>query len=73
MAEESVPLGPHGVPGGALPRGLSSSKLEEHEASQEQYGENLNVQGQANNPFLQQDQQAEDYSYTADGRYDAHL
>jgi len=65
FAEQSAHLAPHGVPGGAMPRGLSSAKLEEQDtsaAAPEQYGENLNVAGGgANNPFLQ------NASYAADG------
>ena len=48
FAEQSAHLAPHGVPGGAMPRGLSSAKLEEQDtsaAAPEQYGENLNVAG----------------------------
>ena len=48
LAEESAHLAPHGVPGGAMPRALSSSKLEEQDtsaATSEQYGENLNLPG----------------------------
>ena len=48
MAEESAHLAPHGVPGGAMPRGLSSAKLEEQDTSNavpEQYGDNLNLPG----------------------------
>lgn len=69
LAEESAHLAPHGVPGGAMPRALSSSKLEEQNAApQEQYGDNLNLpagSGGANNPFMQD---GGNYSYTADGR-----
>ena len=48
LAEEGAHLAPHGVPGGAMPRGLSSSNLEEQDtsaAAPEQYGENLNLPG----------------------------
>ena len=48
FAEQSAHLAPHGVPGGAMPRGLSSAKLEEQDtsaAAPEQYGDNLNVAG----------------------------
>ena len=51
-----------------MPRALSNTRLEDQVPQAEQYGENLNVPGGgANNPFLQQEQ-TENYSYTADGR-----
>jgi hypothetical protein len=49
-----------------MPRALSNTKLEDQNVAPaaEQYGENLNVPGGANNPFLQDP----NYSYSADGR-----
>lgn len=66
LAEESAHLAPHGVPGGGMPRALSSSKLEEQNV---EYGEAPAAAGGANNPFLQEgDGAGGNYSYTADGR-----